>query len=161
MFPVFFNLERSGTFFPPNSNMQLPLPPPPSPHFTTHPSCSHSPTLHFHLRSLALRSLLAIASASRAHEAQALPLPELQRRAAAALAAIYGQSAVLPTSATCNRWLNDPLFRGTYSSALPGFTDAHVHALQQPHAGSVFLSGEALAWPENGCVSGRWRVRAC
>ena len=79
----------------------------------------------------------------------------------AALAAIYGEAAVLPTSATCNRWLNDPLFRGTYSSALPGFTDAHVLALQQPHNGSVFLSGEALAWPENGCVSGRWRVRAC
>ena len=125
MFPVFFNLERSGTFFPPNSNMQLPptLPPP-----IFQGGGRSSPTLHFNFRSLALRRLLAIASASRAHEAQALPLHELQRRAAAALAAIYGQSAVLPTSATCNRWLNDPLFRGTYSSALPGFTDAHVRA---------------------------------
>ena len=31
MFPVFFNLERSGEFFPPNSTLQLPLPPPPPP----------------------------------------------------------------------------------------------------------------------------------
>ena len=135
--------------------MQFPPPPPPPLNNPPFPI----PTISLHFPSRSLRRLLAIASASRAHEAQALPLPELQRRAMAALTAIYGDSAVPPTSATCNRWLADPLFRGTYSSALPGFSEAHARALEQPHAGSVFLSGEALAWPENGCVSSQACVR--
>ena len=62
---------------------------------------------------------------------------------------------------TSYEWMNGLSDADVLAFNGPRVTEMIPRALQQPHAGSVFLSGEALAWPENGCVSGRWRVRAC
>ncbi|KZY42786.1 hypothetical protein A3731_34910 [Roseovarius sp. HI0049] len=61
------------------------------------------------------------------------------------------KSAFLKGAATA--WGRDPLFKGSYSAAMPG--QAHKRPLlRQPHAERVFFAGEATHDAEPGTVSG-------
>jgi monoamine oxidase len=70
------------------------------------------------------------------------------------LTEIFGtnlESAFLKGAATA--WGRDPLFKGSYSAAMPG--QAHKRPLlRQPHAERVFFAGEATHHAEPGTVSG-------
>ncbi|MEQ8899110.1 MAG: NAD(P)/FAD-dependent oxidoreductase [Roseovarius sp.] len=70
------------------------------------------------------------------------------------LTEIFGsdlKSAFIKGAATA--WGRDPLFKGSYSGAMPG--QAHKRpALRQPHADRVFFAGEATHDAEPGTVSG-------
>ena len=81
---------------------------------------------------------------------------ELEQFAREELASIFGGDLIKHIrSATCTRWASDPLARGSYSAAEPGY--AHMREqLNVPIAGKIFFAGEAGSIRDFGTVHGAW-----
>ena len=66
---------------------------------------------------------------------------------------LCGNNIPEPTTLLFNNWLEDPLFRGTYSNWPLGVTDQTYKELNSPE-GRLYFSGEGTSAKYNGYIHG-------